>query len=218
MVVDRRHDHSFRVPRPDLSPALGTTNACTDCHTDKSPDWAAAAIEGWFGPDAKGIADLWPGLPCRHGSDAPDAERAARRGRRGRAMLRPSPAPALCTALAAYVSPANARACAERSRRSRPDGAARRARHARKRCRRISSGRWSRRSSPIRCAACAFAPPALLAGAAGGRASLRGAPELRATRRKEFIAAQELNADRPESRAMLGGFHARRGEMEEGGS
>jgi tetratricopeptide (TPR) repeat protein len=30
----------------------------------------------------------------------------------------------------------------------------------------------------------------------------------------EFIAAQELNADRPESRTMLGGFDARRGEMQ----
>jgi len=29
IVVDRRHDHSFRVPRPDLSARLGTPNACT---------------------------------------------------------------------------------------------------------------------------------------------------------------------------------------------
>jgi hypothetical protein len=27
MVVDRRHDHGFRVPRPDLSVKLGTPNA-----------------------------------------------------------------------------------------------------------------------------------------------------------------------------------------------
>ena len=35
MVVHRRHDHSFRVPRPDLSVTLGTPNTCTDCHTDR---------------------------------------------------------------------------------------------------------------------------------------------------------------------------------------
>ena len=43
MVVDPRHDHSFRVPRPDLSVTLGTPNACNDCHSDKPPQWAAAA-------------------------------------------------------------------------------------------------------------------------------------------------------------------------------
>ena len=38
MVVDERHDHSFRVPRPDVSAKLGTPNACNDCHGDKSPN------------------------------------------------------------------------------------------------------------------------------------------------------------------------------------
>ena len=33
MVIDERRDHSFRVPRPDLSVELGTPNACNDCHT-----------------------------------------------------------------------------------------------------------------------------------------------------------------------------------------
>ncbi len=44
MVVDPRHDHSFRVPRPDLSVALGTPNACNACHRDRSAPWAAAEI------------------------------------------------------------------------------------------------------------------------------------------------------------------------------
>jgi predicted CXXCH cytochrome family protein len=55
MVVDQRHDHSFRVPRPDLSVKLGIPNACNDCHGGKDPQWAAAAIEGWFGPKRKGF-------------------------------------------------------------------------------------------------------------------------------------------------------------------
>src|SRR5260370_26979778 len=55
MVVDRRHDHSFRIPRPDLSVELGTSNACNDCHRDKSSAWAAAAIESWPGSGAKGF-------------------------------------------------------------------------------------------------------------------------------------------------------------------
>ncbi len=32
MAVDHRRDHSFRVPRPDISKSLGTPNACTQCH------------------------------------------------------------------------------------------------------------------------------------------------------------------------------------------
>lgn len=32
MEVDPRRDHSIRVPRPNLSVALGTPNACTRCH------------------------------------------------------------------------------------------------------------------------------------------------------------------------------------------
>ena len=44
MVVDDRRDHSFRVPRPDLSDATGVPNACNGCHADKSAAWAAAAI------------------------------------------------------------------------------------------------------------------------------------------------------------------------------
>lgn len=35
MEVHVRHDHSLRVPRPDLSVDLGTPNACTSCHLDQ---------------------------------------------------------------------------------------------------------------------------------------------------------------------------------------
>ena len=36
MAVDPRRDHSFRVPDPALSIAIGTPNACTGCHLDAS--------------------------------------------------------------------------------------------------------------------------------------------------------------------------------------
>ena len=51
MVVDVRHDHSLRVPRPDLSDALGTPNVCTDCHQEpeETNAWAAEAIRKWYG-------------------------------------------------------------------------------------------------------------------------------------------------------------------------
>ncbi len=50
MVVDPRRDHSIRIPRPDLSAALGTPNACNSCHNDQTPEWASDRIIEWFGP------------------------------------------------------------------------------------------------------------------------------------------------------------------------
>jgi tetratricopeptide (TPR) repeat protein len=49
MVVDDRRDHSFRVPRPDLTKSTGTPNACNGCHTDQDADWASAAMLRWYG-------------------------------------------------------------------------------------------------------------------------------------------------------------------------
>lgn len=51
MGNDVRHDHSFRVPRPDQSVEYGTPNTCTACHTNKSDAWAAAAVVRWYGPE-----------------------------------------------------------------------------------------------------------------------------------------------------------------------
>jgi tetratricopeptide (TPR) repeat protein len=49
MGVDARRDHAVRVPRPDLSVALGTPDPCTGCHEGKSPRWAIDAITRWYG-------------------------------------------------------------------------------------------------------------------------------------------------------------------------
>ena len=57
MVVDPRHEHSFRIPRPDLSVALGTPNACTNCHEDQSAAWAAAQVQDWYGAAPQGFQD-----------------------------------------------------------------------------------------------------------------------------------------------------------------
>ncbi len=48
MQVDPRRDHSFRVPRPDLSVKIGIPNACNDCHADRTPQWAAEELERRF--------------------------------------------------------------------------------------------------------------------------------------------------------------------------
>jgi tetratricopeptide (TPR) repeat protein len=49
MGVDDRRDHSFRLPRPDLTLGTGSPNACNRCHRDQKPEWAALALDGWFG-------------------------------------------------------------------------------------------------------------------------------------------------------------------------
>jgi Tfp pilus assembly protein PilF len=50
MGVDSRNDHSFRVPRPDLSVEMKEIpNACNLCHTDKEAKWAADAMKSWYG-------------------------------------------------------------------------------------------------------------------------------------------------------------------------
>ncbi len=48
MGTDRRHDHSFRIPRPDLTESIGTPNACNDCHFDETANWADLKIREWF--------------------------------------------------------------------------------------------------------------------------------------------------------------------------
>jgi tetratricopeptide (TPR) repeat protein len=55
MVVDPRHDHSLRVPRPDLSVTLGTPNACTGCHTNRTAIWAASQVKAWYGHEPQGF-------------------------------------------------------------------------------------------------------------------------------------------------------------------
>ena len=50
MGVDSRNDHSFRIPRPDISVEKeGVPNACNLCHTDKDAAWAAEAVKKWYG-------------------------------------------------------------------------------------------------------------------------------------------------------------------------
>ncbi len=49
MGNDFRRDHSFRIPRPDLSVKYGTPNACSTCHKDKDATWAWKNFKKLFG-------------------------------------------------------------------------------------------------------------------------------------------------------------------------
>ena len=71
MVVDPRHDHSIRIPRPDLSAATGAPNACNGCHADRSTHWAAETVARWYGPERR---------PDHHFGEAIASGRAGRAG------------------------------------------------------------------------------------------------------------------------------------------
>lgn len=49
MQVDNRRDHSFRVPRPDLSTSIGSPNACQQCHQGRGTDWAVQVLSARMG-------------------------------------------------------------------------------------------------------------------------------------------------------------------------
>lgn len=55
MVVHMRADHSIRIPRPDLTQAIGVPNACASsgCHADKAASWIGDAYDKWYGKARK---------------------------------------------------------------------------------------------------------------------------------------------------------------------
>ena len=58
MGVDLRRDHSFRVPRPDISARLGTPEPCTTCHQRRNARWAADQLIRWYGETPRGYQDF----------------------------------------------------------------------------------------------------------------------------------------------------------------
>lgn len=62
MGVDDRRDHSFKIPRPDLSTQLDSPNACIKCHQQQTNEWAAETLKTWHGEPKKNSAtrhDYW---------------------------------------------------------------------------------------------------------------------------------------------------------------
>jgi hypothetical protein len=51
----RTSDHSVSIPHPRESLELGTPNACTTCHKDRSPEWSLAALTKWGFKEATGV-------------------------------------------------------------------------------------------------------------------------------------------------------------------
>jgi predicted CXXCH cytochrome family protein len=207
MVIDKRHDHSLRIPRPDLSAKLGTPNACNDCHADKSAQWADDAIERWHGPTRKGFQNYAEAF------QASWSERSNAAALLAMVAANPTtPAIARASALSELhgrVSPANIELA--RKGLGDPDPIVRIG--ALDMLDGLPGDRiWplvapllsdSSRGVRIRAVSVLAAVPT-----ANQPVSDRAAHERAAA---EFVAAQQFSADRPEARATLGNFYARRG-------
>jgi tetratricopeptide (TPR) repeat protein len=73
MGVDRRRDHAFSIPRPDIAAQITAPDSCTSCHVDRSQSWAAQQVREWFGPqrrdDAQPALAIASGREGRPGAD-----------------------------------------------------------------------------------------------------------------------------------------------------
>ena len=52
-LLNRRRDHTFAPPVPELTARYGTPNACTTCHDARTPEWAAGTLDRWYGEKDK---------------------------------------------------------------------------------------------------------------------------------------------------------------------
>ena len=211
MVVDHRHDHSFRIPRPDLSVKLQTPNACNVCHADKSPEWAAAEIVGWHGPARKGFQNYAEAFRAAW-SEAANAEAmlmevAANMG--APAVARAS----ALTAIAANVSQSAVDLAREQL--GDPDPMVRiGALEVLKEVPAAQSWRFVAPllDDPIRGVRIQAASLLVSVPTANQPPADRDRFERAAA---EFVAAELLNADRPEARAALGAFYVQRDRFDE---
>jgi predicted CXXCH cytochrome family protein len=48
-LLIRRRDHTFAPPVPEMTAKYGVPNGCTTCHDGRTPEWAAATMDAWYG-------------------------------------------------------------------------------------------------------------------------------------------------------------------------
>ena len=208
MVIDPRRDHSIRIPRPDLSVKLGTPNACTNCHLDKSARWALDSVNKWYGRTPEGFQRFAETLAAGS-AGAPGAAQSLER----LVADREQPAVARATALSmlgAFAPPptdaavragivddsALVRRAAVRALADSEPGAS-------------ANALAPLLSDPVR--AVRIEAAEVLAGLPEDNLPA-DAPLRRAT--DEYVSAQDLNADRPEAHLNLGLLYARQNHFD----
>jgi Tfp pilus assembly protein PilF len=206
MVIDARHDHSIRIPRPDLSAQLETPNACTGCHGNRSAAWAAAVIEHAFGPERKGFQAFGAALhDGRIGAPGAAAElMTLAQDARTPAIVRATALAELQTYLNPVVMPALEAGLADADPMVR--GAA------------LDTLLAAPPVQRVQLASGLIDDPSAIVRIKAGRALAVAQDEdmdeaMRARMEKvfgEYVASQRANADRPEAHINLGLFYAER--------
>ncbi len=206
MQIDPRRDHSFRIPRPEVASAVGAPDACTGCHRQRSAQWAAQRIAGWY--------QRKPAAPDHYGL----ALDAGRRGKAGAvsglyALVTDTAQPTIVRATALQLlSTYPGRRSAEALVQALADSAAMVRRVAVSGLASMDAGRKTALlppllTDPIR--AVRMETARLLAPL---RQTLPTAAQARLdSAMGEYLASQQQNADRPEALTNLGNFYASRG-------
>ena len=207
MVVDPRHDHSFRIPRPDLTESLGVPNACGACHADRSPAWAASEIRKRYPepkPGFEGFAEAFAGAD--RGDPAASmalAQVAANQDEsaiaRASALDRLAQLPSESSALAAEAALDD------------PSPLVRMAAISVFEAMPVEQRRSLVPLLGDTVASVRMQAARMLAPVVDGSFDARESAAFTVAA-AEFIAAQRFNADRPEHRTNLGGFLAERGD------
>ena len=211
MLIDPRHDHSLRVPRPDQSVALGVPNACTRCHADRKPEWAAAKVQSWYGRTPTGYQRFAEAFHAAETGAGASAQQLA-------AMSRDPQEPAIVRASALAQLPrdlARSQAGADAVKQALGDADPLVRRAA------VAAVEWlpPDQRSPLAAALLSDRARIVRIEAARVLAVVRPEtldPTARAAYERaaaEFVVAQRANDDRPESRTNLGTYFAARGRV-----
>ena len=210
MKVDPRHDHSMRVPRPDLSVSIGVPNACGSCHADRGAEWAAAKVRAWYGRTPAGFQRFAGAFAAddRGATEAVDSLAAVANDPSQPAIVRAS----ALVRLGARPGPKSLEAARRWSRD--PNAMVRRAAlqvletFPPKERRAIAVPLLVDNTRAVRLEAAWLVAPIA--------ESLRSPAEQRAfaNAATEFVASARYNGDRTASRLTLGSFHAFRGQLD----
>jgi tetratricopeptide (TPR) repeat protein len=209
MVIDRRHDHSFRIPRPDDSLRYGTPNACNDCHRGKTAAWASKAVQSWYGNERRGLQQFAGQLSAAR-RQAPTASTGLL------ALVRDGSAPAIAraTALSELRPYLDADAVgAARENLQAPDPLIRLA-AVELLANTGADLRWLTLSRALTDPVLAVRVAA--ADALADAVPSDAAPEVAHAYRQalaEYMATEKLNADRPEAHVSLGDLYTRQGRL-----
>ncbi len=210
MVVDPRRDHSIRVPRPDRTISMGVPNACSDCHRDRTAQWAADEIRKRSQKQPAGFQTF---AEAFHGAESGDP--GSRQALAGIAADTSLPAMVRASALARLATSPT---------RDSVDAAARHVADPNPMVRRAAAAVFEALAPESRAAVTPLLRDPrrsvrlqaawVLAPAAG---TLTGTPDEQAFKNAagEFIAARRFAADRPEDRTTLGTFFLHLGRQQE---